>query len=155
MYKKMIEEARRAGKANEETMWKSVDHIEKLLEHMQHHHPEMYKTFMREEFELLNGPHFDCTFAMETVKNLHYTDAEGVKQSGPHWTPEQVEAAWARKVFKPSVTKWDKYVAANAIYADLCKEFDDEAVLKAAYLFFFADEDYGGDGKIWNYFMNK
>ena len=32
------------------------------------------------------------------------------------------------------------------------KELDDETILKAAYLFWFADEDRGEEGKIWRYF---
>lgn len=152
MYKKMIEEARKTGRASEDAMWKSVENVEELLEDLREEHPEKYWHFIRKEHEVLNGPHFDCHFAKHTVEGLEYTDAEGVRQTGAHWTPEQVEAAWARKAFKPGTTPWDKYVAANAIYADLCKEFSDEDVLKAAYLFFFADEDWKGDGKVWQYF---
>lgn len=153
MYKKMIEEARKTGRANEEAMWRSVENVEELLEEIKEHHPDMYHHFIRKEHEALNGPHFDCHFAKHTVEGLEYTDAEGVRQTGAHWTPEQVEAAWARKAFKPGTTPWDKYVGANAMYADLCKEFSDEDVLKAAYLFYFADEDWRGDGKVWQYFQ--
>ena len=152
MYKKMIEEARKAGRANEDAMWKSVANVEELLEDLREEHPEKYWHFIRKEHEALYGPHFDCQFAKNTVERLEYTDAEGVRQTGAHWTPEQVEAAWARKAFKPGTTPWDKYVGANAMYADLCKEFGDEDVLKAAYLFCFADEDWKGDGKVWQYF---
>ena len=153
MYKEMIEEARRNGKASEATMWKSVAHIDELLEEIETHHPELYHKFVHEEHEIQNGPHFDCHYARQTVEGLEYTDAEGIRQKGQHWTSEQVEAAWARKTFKPEVTRWDKYVGANAMYADLCKEFSDEDVLKAAYLFFFADEDWEGEGKVWQYFQ--
>lgn len=152
MYKKMIEEARKTGRASEEAMWRSVENVEELLEEIKEHHPDMYHHFIRKEHEALYGPHFDCQFAKYTVEGLEYTDAEGVRQTGAHWTPEQVEAAWARKAFKPGTTPWDKYVGANAMYADLCKEFSDEEVLKAAYLFYFADEDWKGDGKVWQYF---
>ena len=152
MYKKMIQEARKTGRASEDAMWKSVENVEELLDKIKEHHPDMYHHFIRAEHEALNGPHFDCHFAKHTVEGLEYTDAEGVRQTGAHWTPEQVEAAWARKAFKPGTTPWDKYVGANAMYADLCKEFSDEDVLKAAYLFYFADEDWKGDGKVWQYF---
>lgn len=152
MYRKMIEEARKTGRASEDAMWKSVENVEDLLEDLREEHPEKYWHFIRKEHEVLNGPHFDCHFAKHTVEGLEYTDAEGVRQTGAHWTPEQVEAAWARKAFKAGTTPWDKYVGANAMYADLCKEFSDEEVLKAAYLFYFADEDWKGDGKVWQYF---
>lgn len=151
-YRTMIEEARRTGKAGEAAMWASIESVGELLEELEEEHPERYWHFMRRAHESLNGPHFDCQFAKYTVEGLEYTDADGMHQTGPHWTPEQVEAAWARKAFKAGVTKWDKYVGANAMYADLCKEFSDEDVLKAAYLFYFADEDWKGDGKVWQYF---
>lgn len=152
MYKRMIEEARKTGRASEDAMWKSVENVEELLGDLREEHPEKYWHFIRKEHEALYGPHFDCQFAKYTVEKLEYTDAEGVRQTGAHWTPEQVEAAWARKAFKAGTTPWDKYVGANAMYADLCKEFSDEDVLKAAYLFYFADEDWKGDGKVWQYF---
>jgi hypothetical protein len=151
-YRTMIEEARRTGKAGEAAMWASIESVGELLEELEEEHPERYWHFMRRAHESLNGPHFDCQFAKYTVEGLSYTDADGMHQTGPHWTPEQVEAAWARKAFKQGTTPWDKYVGANAMYADLCKEFGDEDILKAAYLFFFADEDWVGDGKVWQYF---
>ena len=39
-----------------------------------------------------------------------------------------------------------------ALLAAMGKELDDETILKAAYLFWFADEDRGEEGKIWRYF---
>lgn len=152
MYRKMIEEARKTGRASEESMWKSVENVEALLDKIKEHHPEMYYNFIRDEHEALNGPHFDCHFGNLTVAALAYTDAEGERRTGQHWSVDQVEAAWGRKAFKPGTTPWDKYVAANAMYADLCKEFSEEDVLKAAYLFYFADEDWKGEGKVWHYF---
>jgi hypothetical protein len=43
--------------------------------------------------------------------------------------------------------------------ADICKEFDDEQVLKAGYMFFFKDEDWdskdGSYDKVWRYMNCK
>lgn len=45
---------------------------------------------------------------------------------------------------------WDKYVAFNAFYSDMCQILEDDMILKAAYKFFFQDED-AAQGKIWKY----
>jgi hypothetical protein len=57
-----------------------------------------------------------------------------------------------------SVNEWDMYVAANILHSDLCKELDDEAILKSTYAFFFKDEDWSSEGsstKIWDYMCCK
>lgn len=64
---------------------------------------------------------------------------------------EQIETATQGKKFPDGTTPWDRYVAYNAAYADFSKKFDDEQVLDIAYLFFFADEDWNGKGKVWEY----
>ena len=43
----------------------------------------------------------------------------------------------------------------NASYPDLCTALDDESILKSAYLFWFKDEDWLGDAKIFDYFTLK
>lgn len=53
--------------------------------------------------------------------------------------------------FPNGTTKSDRFVAFNAAYADFCKSFSDEDVLRIAYDFYFADEDWKGSGKIWTY----
>ena len=57
--------------------------------------------------------------------------------------------------FPSGTNKWDKYVAFNAAYSDLMKEFDDAQILKAGYLLYFADEDWGSTTKIWEYMAEK
>lgn len=52
--------------------------------------------------------------------------------------------------FPNGTTEWDKYVAFNSFYSDLCLVFSTEEIIKAAYRFFFQDED-AGAGKVWNY----
>ncbi len=71
--------------------------------------------------------------------------------SRPHWTPEQVTQATFGKKFTEGTTEWDKYIAYNNTYADLCKVLTDEQIMKAAYALWFADEDWHSDGKIWDY----
>ena len=43
----------------------------------------------------------------------------------------------------------------NASYSDLCTALDEESILKSAFLFWFKDEDWLGDTKIFDYFTLK
>ena len=43
----------------------------------------------------------------------------------------------------------------NAAYADPCTALDDESILKSAHFFWFKDEDWLGDTKIFDYFTLK
>ena len=53
------------------------------------------------------------------------------------------------------VNEWDVFVAANALYADLCKRFDDTQVVDAMHSFCFADEEWPGNNKVWHYMACK
>ena len=64
-----------------------------------------------------------------------------------------IEATEGMK-FPPKVNDWDKYVAFNSMYADLCADMNEEEIIKAAYLFYFCDADWQHDNdctKIWDY----
>lgn len=147
----MIVTARKNGKANEQTMWKSIEHVDELLEQIKDAHPDVYWDFIYDTHEDIYGPHYNDAFAEYDVKELWYTDKQGEKHHGPHWTKDEVLNAWHGKAFPSNTTDCDKWVAANAFYADLCKALDDQQILDAAYLFWFADEDSDSDGKIWQY----
>lgn len=98
--------------------------------------------------------HFTEESAKEAVKNIRYTDKFGIVQTGAHWDLSQVKEATQNVSMPDGTTEWDKWVAYNAIYADLCRVLPDEQLLKVAYEFFFNDEDYvGNDSKIWRYVM--
>lgn len=154
-YKTMVTQARAAGLTNEKTMWQSIDHISELLEELREAHPEAYWSFMRREHGLLYHNHYDEGFAMYDVAQMSYTDKKGDKHTGAHWTLEQIESATAGMKFPQGTTRWDKYVAFNAAYADLCRGFDDSDILKAGHLFYFEDEDWGSPTKIWEYMSRK
>lgn len=94
--------------------------------------------------------HFDEEKAKKVVGSIYYTDKLGAKHYGAHWSPEQLESATASLKFPEGTTKWDKYVAFNSFYADLCKVLDEPAIIKAAHAFYFEDED-APDGKIFRY----
>lgn len=154
-YKEMIEEAKTHGLTNEHIMWESIEDVEGVMELIKEQHPKEYWHFMRKQHGRLHRGHYDEAFARHDVSKLKWTDEHGQKHEGGYWTCEQVEAATRGMSFAPDVTKWDKYVAFNAFKADLAKEFDDAEIIKAAYIFWFADEDWDGHDKIWKYFCAK
>jgi hypothetical protein len=151
MYKKMIEEAQAKGLGSEKVMWQSVGEIDEMLCVMKKEHPEMYWKFVRKQHGLLYNNHYTEDFARWDVGQLTYTNAKGEKKTGEYWTALQIEDATKGMVFPNGVTIWDKYVAYNATYADFCKKFDDSQILDITYLFYFADEDFKCEGKIWRY----
>lgn len=146
-----MEQARRDGVASEKTMWQSIDQVDGLLVEIESAHPDIARRFMKRQHELLYGPHYNEAMAVEAVKEIRYTDREGKQREGAYWSLEEVESATRGMSFPSGVTKWDKYVAFNVFYSDVCKRLDDDQVLYSAYLFFFADEDFEGEGKVWKY----
>ena len=122
-----------------------------LLEELEHSHPELYWHFMRKQHGIMYHGHYDESFAMWDVSQIRYTNKAGEKKQGAYWTVEQIESATAGMKFPQSVNKYDRYVAYNLMASDMCKELDDASILKAAYLFFFADEDWNGEDKVWRY----
>ena len=149
-YRSMIETAVKNG-GGEKAMWKSVGITEQALEYIKEHDQTMYECLIRKLHEDLCGAHYDKEFAEADVEKIRYTDAAGNEHHGAYWTVEQIETATQSKKFPDGTTPWDRYVAYNAAYADFSKKFDDEQVLDIAYLFFFADEDWNGKGKVWEY----
>lgn len=153
-YRQMIETARTSGRANEAAMWASIEAVDEMTEELREKDPEKFWCLMRRTHRALYGSHYDEQFAQYDISKMHSTDAQGRTTAGPHWTREQVAQAWQGKNFPSGTTDCDKWVAANAIWHDMHKHFDDNQVLQIAFLFFFADEDYKGEGKVWEY-MNR
>lgn len=149
-YKDLIKDARANGVATEKAMWESVDSLNEMLCTLREEHPRMYMNFMREQHEILYGPHYDRHFAEIDTENIRYTNASGAKETGPHWSAAQIVEATKGMSFPSGTTNWDKYVAFNSLYADLCKIADEPTLLKTAYQFYFCDED-APEGKIWKY----
>jgi hypothetical protein len=153
-YKEMLEDAKAKGLTSEKVMWESIDDVEEMLAMMKAEHPEHYWKMLRKMHGRIYHHHYTEDFARHDVGKMHWTDKQGQKHEGGHWTVAQIEEATKTRNFPTGTTRWDKYVAYNAFYSDLCKELDDEAILKAAFLFWFADEDRGAEGKIWRYFCH-
>ena len=150
-YSEMIQEAKSKGLTTEAMMWDSVEDVEMMLCRMKEEHPKEYWAFLRKQHGRLYKNHYTEDFAEHDVSKLAWTDKEGKRHEGGHWTREQVKEATKTMVFPQGTTDCDKYVAFNATFSDLCKVLDDErTIIKVAHQFWFADED-APEGKIWIY----
>ena len=154
-YRHMVDHAKKAGVTNEKTMWESIDSFSELLEELKESHPQLYWDFMRKQHGIMFHGHYDEAFAEYDVSQMHYTDKHGVKRQGAYWTVDQIETATAGMRFPSSVNRWDKFVAFNAFAGDLCKDTDEAGIIKAAHAFWFADEDWPTETKIWEYMEHK
>lgn len=151
-YKEMVELAQERGHGNVQTMNDSVDHISEMLCKLKQHDPDGFWKFMREQHELLYNGHYSPEFAEWDVERMHSTDDNGKVCKGAHWTRDEVTEATKDMIFPAGTTECDKYVAFNAAWHDFRKKFSDQQILTIAYLFFFADEDWEGHNKVWEYF---
>lgn len=150
-YKELVEKAQKSGMFTEKQMWASVESMSDMLCVIKEKDPKAYWSFLREQHGIMFGCHYGEEFAMHDVSQISYTDREGKKHTGAYWTCEQIEEATKGMTFPSGTTKYDKWVAFNVFYSDCCKVLTDEQILKAAYQFFFADEDWSGKNKIWAY----
>ena len=157
-YNDLIIEARRSGVWTEDTMVKSVNSFDGILQYVKDTNKDVYWAFMRQQCGILYGQHYNETFAAYDVGQMCSTDSDGNVRRGAYWTVAQIEDATRGFDFPNGVTQWDKYVAFNAMWHDMRGRLDDSQVLTAAYNFYFADEDCDDTGtKIWRYMacMNK
>lgn len=158
MYKKMMEDAQARGLTSEKMMWESVEDVEDMLCALKKEHPGKYWKFIRKTHGLLFKGHYTEEFARYDVGQIHYTNRKGEKREGEYWSVEQVREAMKQFPIPAGVNEWDLYVAANILHSDLCRDLDDEQVLKSVYSFFFKDEDWSADGsttKVWEYMCCK
>lgn len=149
-YIDLVENARKGGNWNEKAMLASVESISDMLDEVKKVCPAKYWAFMREQHGIMSGCHYDEAFAMYDVGQIRYTGRDGRKCEGAYWTCEQIEAATKGLAFPAGTTKWDKFVAMNSFYADMCRVYTDEEIIKGAHAFYFADED-APQGKTWRY----
>ena len=139
----------------EDKMWQSVAILSEAIEPMKDTDKEAYWCILRKMYGVMGDGHYNEEFAMYDVSQIMYTNRRGEKRMGAYWTVEQVEEATKAYPFPTGVNKWDKYVAANLAYSDLCKKFEDAQILDAMYLLYFADEDWHGSTKVWDYMCCK
>lgn len=147
---KMFREAKKAGVATENKMWQSVALMEPILEMAKDEHPDEYWHMMRDQHELLYGPHYNDEFSNYDIEQIHWTDKNGTIHHGAHWSKEQIADATQNMLFPAGTTDCDKFVAFNSYYADMCHDKDEGTILADAHKFYFKDED-APAGKIWHY----
>lgn len=149
-YRQLVEEARSRGVASEAKMWESISAVDELLDEVCD--DEAVCRFMTRVHEIMYGCHFDEQFYEKLMDDISFTDRDGARRKGAHWSVAEVETAMRGLAFGNEVTKYDKAAAANIIYSDLCGVLDDGQVIKAAHKFFFCDEDWPHKNeKVWQY----
>lgn len=70
---------------------------------------------------------------------------------GSHWTLAQAEAMMKDVDLPQGTCKYDWWVALSATYSDLCTVLDDRQIADVACMYWFRDEDWNTDTKIWDY----
>lgn len=94
--------------------------------------------------------HLDSETANKVMARMKYTDKDGVLHYQPKWSAEEIDLETCHLDFPNGTTLYDKWVAYNFFYADTCRALSEEYALKAAYYFYFQDEDAPED-KLYRY----
>ena len=166
MYEQIVRENISKFKGDEKVMWESVRSVSRLLDKMKLHHPDLYWDFMREQHEIMFGKHFDEKYAKYEVEQMHHKTKDGKTHRGEHWPMEQTsEVMQSYKAKLPTeVTPGDFYVALNTQWHDyICWAMEhyesedeaDNAIIERAVRFWFCDDDWGDNCKVWEYFRTK
>ena len=155
-YRKMIEAGRESGTANEETMWKSIDHVSELLHKLKKSHQEMYWDFIRKEHANIFGSHYTPDFARHDVSKMFHITKRGERIEGEHWN--MMQAKKVAETFRLE-DECDVYVAINAHWHDKIELFTEwfgaespaeERILEDAVKTYFMDDD-APSKNIWHY----
>lgn len=147
---------------DEASMWKHIEIMDELLEEMAKPHKERYWEVLRDTHEVIHGKHFDREYAEWQVEQMHHKCGDK-HYKGEHWSYEQTSNVMAnyRGQLPSEVTPCDFYVALNAEWHDYhClmrklfanEEEAEKAIIEGAVAFWFLDEDYDGNDKVWVYF---
>lgn len=155
-YKTMLSAAKQNGKTTEQLAEISADAIDKMLEEIKMHKPELYQKIITEQYIALFGKHYTKECAIEKVAQMHHTDKSGQVHTGEHFTIER--AATINEKIVPNATTYDVYVALNTTWHDLHKVLSkwfqsdiDQYCIDTAIALWFNDEDCKyGEEKIWN-----
>lgn len=147
---------------DDKVMWGSIELWDKHLEEMLPHHPDKYWEIMRDTHEMMYGKHFDREYAEWQVEQMHHKCGDKMHK-GEHWSHEETTQVMQkyRPMLSPEITPCDFYVALNAQWHDYhcwlrgiyaTEEEVDLAIIESAVVFWFKDEDYDGNDKVWVYF---
>lgn len=150
-YLEMVKAAKVSGKVSEKQMWESVESVSDMLNAIKEAHPDLYWSFIREQYGIMNNCHYGKEFAEYDVSQMYSTDKDGKKCEGVILTLAETEEMSKTWTLPSGTTKWDVFVALNSAMHDFGKYFDKEQVAKIACYFFFKDEDFKGKNKVWQY----
>ena len=165
MYEQMIIDNLGKFKGDEKVMRQSVTLVSDLLEKMKEHHPELYWEFMRDHHEIMFGKHFNRDYALWEVEQMHHKCGDKVYK-GEHWSYDQTADVMAdyKATLPAEITPCDFYVALNnqwhdyhCLYMSLfpSEEEAEKAIIESAIKFWFKDDDWAGNDKVWVYFRSK
>lgn len=165
MYEQMIIDNLGKFKGDEKVMKQSVRLVNNLLEKMKEHHPEMYWEFMRDHHEIMYGKHFNRDYAEWEVAQMHHKCGDKVYK-GEHWSHEQTTDVMSsyKTTLPAEITPCDFFVALNSQWHDYhclymslfpSEEEAEKAIIESAIKFWFKDDDWDGNTKVWCYFRMK
>ena len=109
--------------------------------------PDLANQFLKRQYELIYGRHFNKECANEEVSYMHHEDEQG----------EVITIEEVRKYHRDEITEWDAYVAYNYTIhnlsdIDICRETKIEIAEKE----WFEDENFNPSSeKVWEYFSFK
>lgn len=146
---------RNAPKKSEKIMWESVEAFSELLEKMKSSHPDMARAFLMKEHERMYGPYFDEEMAREVVSCMFHYNAKEEKIQGEAVTPEEA-FEMLDGIEHADEKRWDAYVGANGFMHDMARSnLSSRQIMEMAKVFWFEDDDFDGESKVFWYYSNK
>lgn len=147
-YHKMV---KNAPKKSEEVMWGSVEAVSELVEKLKTEHPEIARRFLMAEYSRMYGPHFCEELAREVVSGMWHMKPGSEPVMGEMVTPEDASGVLSEE--QRDGQMWDAYVGVNGLMHDLAATGASKGdVMKIARAFWFGDDDWDGDGKVFWYY---
>lgn len=145
------------SKGNEQLMWESVALTNDFVMGAYEVNPEGLSKFLEEQYELLNGHHFNEWLAKKVVSEMWHTNSKGDVVKGELVTKSasmQVLVGFSAEYV--DACEWDAYVAANTFFHDLADTgVSGDNLIKLTAKFWFKDEDFVDGNKIYWYHSNK
>lgn len=150
-YKQLVQSSARNGEA---AMWESVGRISGFLHDLKKENPDAVRRFLKQEYEALNGRHLNETVARALVADMHHTDTDEKVVRGEAVTPDEaMQLLDGMSDECRQRCRWDAYAAANAFAHDLANaNLSRVQLLTSARLFWFHDEDFSDNHKVYWYF---
>lgn len=132
-------------KGSESSMWESVEMIDKFLDDLPR---EKTKKLLLDTYIMMNGKHFNEYFAKKEVAKMYHKNTEGTIISGEVYPMQEAEAM--------EYNKYDVYVGVNAFLHDLGRvDIPKDKIIESAIDFWFEDDDYADENKVFWYFFTK